>query len=95
MNNKRYLRKQDVVTRTVAGENMLVPVTGTLAATQCIFVLNEQGQFIWDRLDGQQSMAAILQEIQDEFDVSPEQAQMDLTSFIEELEKESLIKEVS
>ena len=94
MENNCCYTKQDVVVREVAGEIILVPVTGSLAATRCIFSTNEIGRFIWERLDGKHSVAAIHRDISACFDVNPEQAWEDLQGFVKEMQKEALIREV-
>ncbi len=48
-------------------------------------VLNEVGARIWELTDGTRSVAQIAQTIADEFDVSAEQAQADVTDFVTQL----------
>ena len=90
-----YKKKSDIVYRKVAGETILVPVSGRLADMQRIFALNPVGEFIWDKLDGSRSLQQISDDIQRFFDVTGEEANADLEGFIAELLKEGLIEEVS
>ena len=90
----RYRRRGDVVTRTIAGEAFVVPVTGTLAESGGIFILDETGHFIWELLAASLSAEAIVEKICEDFDISPEQARMDVDSFLDELKNECLIQEV-
>ena len=90
-----YKKKSDIVYRKVAGETILVPISGRLADMQRIFALNPVGEFIWDELDGSRSLQQISEDIQCHFDVDGEKADTDLEGFIAELLKEGLIEEVS
>jgi len=90
-----YKKKSDIVYRKVAGETILVPVSGRLADMQRIFALNPVGEFIWDKLDGSRSLQQISDDIQRFFDVTGEEANADLEGFIAELLKEGLIEGVS
>jgi len=90
-----YKKKDDIVYRKVAGETILVPISGRLADMQMIFALNPVGEFIWEELDGSRTLQQIREDIQSSFDVAREEANADLEAFIAELLKEGLIEEVS
>ena len=87
-----YKKKSDIVYRKVAGETILVPISGRLADMQRIFALNPVGEFIWDELDGSRTLQQIREDIQSSFDVAREEANADLEAFIAELLKEGLIE---
>ena len=92
----RVLRRApDALTRTIAGETLLIPVKGRLADLQRIFALDPSAAFIWERLDGKRELGAILGALTEEFDVAAEEAAADLTAFIQELEAAGLLAEVS
>jgi len=80
-----YARREDVVLREIAGEHLLVPIRRDVADMQAVFALNAIGVYIWELLDGERTLAAILAAILDRFDVSAEEAQADLRSFVERL----------
>ena len=90
-----YKKKDDIVYRKVAGEAILVPISGRLADMQRIFALNPVGEFIWDALDGTRSLQRISEDIQSCFDVGEKDANADVEGFIGELLREGLIEEVS
>ena len=81
-----------LVTRRIMEERLVVPIRGKLADMQAIFALTPVADFIWERLDGSKTLADILDEILVEFNVEKEQASADLLEFIDELNKEKLIK---
>ncbi len=84
-------RKADVVQREVAGEVFLVPIRGHLADLQELFVLNETGSWIWDRLA--QSGCAISELVGDmvaEFDIDEDTARRDVETFAQQLVESGL-----
>ena len=88
-------RKQDsVVARAIAGETFLVPVEGTLASLQKVFVLNPTAAFTWERLDGAHTLEAILAEALEQFDVPVDQARADISDFVAALEEAGLVTRV-
>ena len=50
--NKCYKKTESVVTREIAGETMLIPITSQLADMQQIFALDAVSALIWSLLDG-------------------------------------------
>ena len=89
--NSMYFKKEDVVTRQIAGETLLVPIYGDLANMERIFALDEVAAFIWEQLDGKKSLKDILDGVLDAFDVKKEQAETDIFEFIDELLKADLV----
>ncbi len=82
MLERKYIRKENVVLRHIAGDTLLVPIRGKLADMQELHVLEGEGEFIWDMLDGQTSLSRIRASMVDTFDVSDSQAEKDLSEFI-------------
>lgn len=85
-----YSRLPDIIPRSIAGETILVPVRGELAHLDRIFSLNPLGEFIWQALDGSNSLADISAGIVDNFDVDRETAMRDLVEFVADLEDAGL-----
>lgn len=92
--NEVYVKNSDVVSRDIVDETILVPIKGNLAELQCIFSLESVGAFLWDQLDGKNSMGDMLALVLDEFDVEPEQARADLDQFLAQLNEAGLISRV-
>ena len=82
---KQYKRNEDFVYRKIQDETVLVPIRDSTGDMDAIYNLNEVGAFIWDNLDGGNSLEDVKRGILDEFDVAPEQAEEDLLGFIKEL----------
>lgn len=85
-------RNPDIVTREIAGEMMLVPVTGKLAHLQQVFVLEGVGAHIWSQLDGDRSLQEVLDSVLDEYEVALEVARADMLELVDELLEAGLVE---
>ena len=83
-------RDEQVVSRTIVGETILVPIRGKLADLQRIFALDPVAEFIWRKLDGSATLGNIRDEIVDVFEVDDERAAADLLEFVDRLITEGL-----
>jgi hypothetical protein len=72
----------DVVTRAIAGETLLVRAAAGVADLEAIYVLDEVGSVIWDRLRAGEAPPAIAAALCAEFEVDSDQAQGDLHEFL-------------
>lgn len=89
-----YTASDSIVTRKVAGETILVPISGNLANMQRIFTVNELGERIWQQLDGNHTMSAIRLELLDAYNVDGVNLDDDIREFIEKLLQAGLIEKV-
>ena len=78
--------KSRFVSREVDKELILVPLTGNIAKMNEMFTLNETAKLIWENMDKVANEEALTILITDEFDVSPEIASADVSTFIKHLE---------
>ena len=83
-----FIKKSELITRTIAGETFLVPISGQLADLQRIFSLNPLAEYIWQQLDGERNLQEIVNSIVSSFEVQQEQVIADVKEFISELLKE-------
>jgi hypothetical protein len=89
-----YRKKDDIVTRRIAGETLLVPIRSQVADMRNIFALTHStAEFIWQQLDGKQNLQHIHQGILDNFQVENQQALSDLREFISRLLEAGIIEE--
>ncbi|MEE9501668.1 MAG: PqqD family protein [Candidatus Aminicenantaceae bacterium] len=88
---KRFVKKNDFVTRNIKDETIIVPVKGDVSDLDSIYTLNEVGSFVWNLLDGQTSVGEIVDAVCSEYDITPEEAQKDVKELIGSLEKAGLI----
>jgi hypothetical protein len=84
-------RVDGIVHRDVAGEVFLVPIRGHLAELNDLFVLNDVGAWVWERLDGERSAEDLVVEMVSEFDVTEEQATTDIDGFVVQLREAGLV----
>lgn len=89
-----YRKREEIVSRAIAGETILVPVKGKVADMRYIFSLNSVAACLWGLIDGKRSIEILLQEIVGRFDVSRTEAEADIREFIEQLMKADLIEAV-
>ena len=83
--NQRYKRDQHFVYRKIENETLLVPIKDNVGDMSCIYNLNEVGAFIWEHLDGENTLSDLLSMVTDEFDVTTEDAEIDLYDYISDL----------
>ncbi len=93
--DKIWRASENVITRKIADETILVPISGNLANMQRLFSINEVGAAIWALMDGEKNVRSIKQAIIKEFDVQEDQLDDDIYAFIENLRQSALVLEVS
>ncbi len=81
----RYRRNDNFVFRRIEDETILVPIKDNVGDMGSIYSLNEIGAFIWEHLDGDRRLNTIRELILDEYDVSANQAELDVNEFIVDL----------
>ena len=57
-----YAKNPQYIQRDVAGECILVPIRRNLTESNSIYVLNETGAALWQRIDGTRSLRTITDE---------------------------------
>ncbi|MBL7114618.1 MAG: PqqD family protein [Kiritimatiellae bacterium] len=92
----RLLKKSsNIITRNIAGETLLVPISGNLADMKSLFSLNEVGEFIWSQLDQFITEDEIAQRVVNAFNASEEEAKKDTADFCARLIDMNLIESES
>jgi hypothetical protein len=87
-----FKKKGEFVTRSIAGETIVVPVRGQIGDLNAIYNLNEVGAFIWEQMDGRKSVTQVVEAVRGEFDVALEQADKETSEFIAALEAAGMIE---
>lgn len=83
--------KKELVLRSVAGEDILVPVGKDAARTECIFSLNETSAAAFRALLNGGGEAEMVGAVLNEFDVDEATAVRDIKDFIKKLEELEII----
>lgn len=83
--------EEDIVSRQVAGETIIVPIKATPGELADIFTLNEIAAKVWELIDGDRTVAAISEKIALEYDVSEEQSLIDTLELISMFHEAKLV----
>ena len=90
-----YTKHPDYVQRDVAGECILVPIRRTLTEANSIYVLNETGAALWNRIDGQRTAQDIMTDFCNEYEVATDQLAKDFTSLLDDLLSIQAVEEIA
>lgn len=91
--NNIYKKNPDIIKRKIADELILIPIGRAIGQQKKIFSLNELGDYIYELLNGINSLQEILTKVLKEFSVSREQAQADILEFVIKMREQSIISE--
>ena len=84
--------KQEFVMREVAGENIVIPLSGLGEQFNGIITLNETGAFIWKQIQNEQDKPAIVAALLDAYEVTPEQAARSVDALCAQLESLGILE---
>ena len=87
-----FTKENDLVTRDVAGEEIIVPIKGHVGDLEGVFTLNEVGATIWRLIDGQTTVGELMDAVRNEYDVDAAEAEKDVVDFLHSLEDAGLIR---
>lgn len=79
------------VLRDIAGEYLLIPVELEDGSQSQMAVLNEVGKFLWELLQGEQTVDSLAQAVTGEYEVSREEAEADICEFLDLLSHHQLL----
>ncbi len=77
--------KKELIKRRIAGDTILVPVGKTVYESNGLFVMNELGDFLWDRLPQAESAEELCDAVLAHYDVGREEALRDIGEFLQKL----------
>jgi coenzyme PQQ biosynthesis protein PqqD len=86
-----FKQGDNIVTRKVMDETLLVPISGDLASMDELYALNDTGAFIWQALDGTRTLAEIGQQLGQEYDAPQSEIEADVIEIMNELAEVGLI----
>jgi hypothetical protein len=89
------LRDEDFVTRRISGETIIVPVRGSAGELDAILSLDPIGSEIWGMLGKGFSRGRILEALCSTYEVGRDQAERDLSEFLDSLRQAGLIEAIS
>ena len=89
-----YARNDQVVSRRIVDELILVPIRKSVADMETLYTLNDVGARVYELIDGKRRISDIVDSIVAEFDVTSEEANADVTEFIAQLVEIDSIRKV-
>lgn len=84
-------RNENYILRTIAGEDMLIPVEEAATALQGIITLNPVGAVIWKALVEKCDIAYAVEKVLENFEIDEATATADTVAFIEKLQETGLL----
>ena len=88
----RFARKGEFVTRTITDEVVVVPIRGQIGDLDAIYHFNDVGAFIWNLLDGKNSVRDIAHALCEEFDGTLQVSERDTLEFVRDLQSVGIIE---
>jgi hypothetical protein len=91
--NQVYVLSEDVVVREIEGELIIVPIAAGIGDMEDeLYTMNETGKLILSKIDGEQSLADIVEDLALEYDASLSEIERDVLGLVNELAKRKMIK---
>ncbi len=91
-----YIPSEDIIAREIEDEIIIVPLTAGIGDMEDeLFSLNETAREIWNRLDGQHSLAEIIEELAREYEAPAELIEQDVCGLVAELLKRKMLRVVN
>src|SRR3979411_983123 len=87
-----FVRSQSVVSRRVSGETLIVPVRGKGGDLASIYSFNEVASLIWQWLEMPRNVSELVSAVEREYDVDPQQAQQDVSKFLNDMLSVGLVE---
>ena len=91
----RFVRNQEVVSRKIEGELIIVPIRSGVGDLNSLYTLNPVGSVLWDFMTEGHTIAEMVQRVCDEFEVTKAQARKDIETFLDSLLEEKLVLSVA
>ncbi len=94
--NTIYAISEKLVTRTIEGELLIIPIEDGLSENQDdIFSLNDTGYSTWQLMDGKNSVHDIITALVNEYNAPVETVKQDVLSLLTQLAARKMIVEQS
>ncbi len=81
------------ILRTVAGENLVVPIGDKNISFNAVITLNDSGKYLWNVLLNDTTEPQLVESLMSEYDVSREIAERDVTVFIRSLKENGILED--
>lgn len=91
---RSFSKSTDLTTRAIAGETLIVPVTGRVGDLDSIYTLNEVGSRVWQLINERITVRQIVESVIEEFEVTRAEAEQDVVELINSMVEAGLIRAV-
>ena len=93
MDNRRIFKKSDeVVTREIEGELILLPLYKSSKEMNYIYTFNETAAALWGLIDGKMTLGEIKEDLKEKFAVEDEKLERQINEFINDIKTIKAIK---
>lgn len=92
MTHDIFAAHENLVTRDIGGEIIIVPIRGCVGDLDGAYTLNEVGGAIWRRIDGHTTVGALAVAVAEEYDVTPDEVERDVGEFLSALAGAGLVR---
>jgi hypothetical protein len=90
----QFVRSENVVSRVIAGETLIVPVRRGVADLASLFSFNQVGSTIWEAIEKPHTVDELVTLVADAYDVTPEKAREDIEVFLNEAQAAGIVQMV-
>ena len=87
-----FTRARSVVSRTAGGKTLIVPVRGKAGELASIYSFSGTGSLIWQLLEAPRALPELISAVERECKVRPDEAQRDVTQFVDEMFSVGLVE---
>ncbi len=84
--------KNGFILRTVAGQNLIVPVGENTMNFNAAITLNESAAFLWNKLTDEQTEEQLLNALTEEYAIDEETAKADIKVFLDVLKEHNILE---
>ena len=91
----RFRHSEEVASRKIADEVLLVPIRTSSKQKLGVYSLNETASWLWERMDGTRSFDQLVEAMTGRFEVDSEQARRDVEVLCQDLLSFGAIVEAS
>lgn len=85
--------KKNYMLRSVAGQNVVVPVGGEAAHFNGMISLNDSGAFLWRLLENEADEGELFKALLAEYEVDEATARRDASAFVNKMREAGLLEE--
>jgi len=90
----QFVRSENVVSRVIAGETLIVPVRRGVADLASLFSFNQVGSTIWEAIEKPRTVDELVSLVADAYDVTAEKAREDIEVFLNEAQAAGIVQMV-